>query len=153
MIGRMEGVAWRSYFSIFTEAFMNLDEIQNEDGRHYVRTWVVALDIILKWPEQRTLVWADKWLASMNDPNAMFFNGTPADYIIPLMIPERLRKRLPSYELEHVREQLLTAIQQYDSFCDRKPDFNWELARKRVEVVLAEYGETLPALQNESGNK
>ena len=89
----------------------------------------------------------------MNDPNAMFFNGTPADYIIPLMIPERLRKRLPSYELEHVREQLLTAIQQYDSFCDRQPDFNWELARQRVQAVLAEYGETLPVLHDEPGNK
>src|SRR5258708_16376850 len=123
---------------------MTVDAINNEEGRHYGRTWIVAFEVILDWPEHRTLEWADKWLHRLNEPDSLFYNNPPIYYIISLIIPDRLRQRLPSYEVEHLREQLLGAIQQNDSFCDRNPNFNWELARKRIEVILSEYDKYRP---------
>ena len=130
---------------------MNLQSIQNEEGRHYVRTWIKALNIILNWPESRVLKWAEKWLEGLNnvDSLSMFYNRTPAYYLTSLMISDRLRNRLPSYEVAHLREQLLTAIDQNKSFCDEDPAFDWNLVRERVLAVLADYGETLPVSEAE----
>jgi hypothetical protein len=35
---------------------MNTDEIKNEEGRHYLRTWIIALKAIRAGPRQSPLV-------------------------------------------------------------------------------------------------
>jgi len=123
---------------------MTLESVNNEDGRHYVRTWVIVLKIFLGWSEVRTLKWADKWLDGLNEANSLFYNGTPIFYITPLLIPDRLRRRLPRSELAHLNENLLLSIQLNNSFCDRDQGFDWESARTRVQTLLTGYGESLP---------
>jgi hypothetical protein len=124
--------------------FLNLDAINNEEGLHYVRTWAKSLNAILNWPEAQTFEWAEKWWDGLNDPDSFIFHEPPTYYILSLVIPEQLKQKFSSVELQLLRGRLLDSIQQKDSFCDRKPEFDWKLARQRIERVLAEYGEQLP---------
>lgn len=124
--------------------FMKLEDLKNDEATHYVKTWILAMRDILNWPESRTLEWSERWLCDLNDPDSMFYNRTPTYYLLPAIIPARLIKRLPSDQLPVLRQDILKTIEQGDTFCDRKPDFDWNLARQRIEALLAEYGESLP---------
>jgi hypothetical protein len=123
---------------------MNINEVTNETGQRYVRTWITAFNVFLSWQEETTLRWVDKWSKRINNPDDWLFHEPPIYYVVVSLVSDELKKRLPSYELQDLYRRMVTEIQNGDSFFDTKPDFNWKEARLKVEVLLAKYGEKLP---------
>jgi hypothetical protein len=117
---------------------MKIESIKNEEGRHYVQTWVKALHVMLAWPEERTLRWAEKWEKSLNSGQGGFFNDTPGVYLLSILVPESLKEGLSSDEAAHLEETALCLIERQDSFCYRKPNFNWNSAKQRLDTFFAE---------------
>src|SRR4051812_47119164 len=99
---------------------MKIGSINNEMGRHYVQTWIKAMQVFLGWSKQQTIHWAEKWKESLNDPDEMFYNETPTWYITTLLIPESIRTGLSGVDKILVRRILLGLIQNDDSFFDQK---------------------------------
>jgi len=116
---------------------MKLDNINNEEGRHYLQTWIKGLNVMLGWPEARTLKWSEKWAKGLNGSGTLFFHETPGWYILTLLIPQALRNGLSGAELATLKQSLLGVIEQNDSFCYRRPGFDWHSTKQRVEVFIA----------------
>ena len=120
---------------------MKVENINNEEGRHYLQTWIKALNLMLGWSESETIKWAEKWEEGLNDDTALFFNRTEGYYILNLLIPESLSQKLSSKERHALRETLLRVIEKDGSFCYRKLDFDWHAVKRRVDHLFAEVGQ------------
>lgn len=116
---------------------MKIADINNNEGRHYLRTWIKALGVMLGWPQRKTLEWAEQWKDDLNDYDSLFFNRTPGRYILDLIIPEPLKGTLCSGERIVLRHIVLRVIEWNDSSCYRKrPD--WSSIKRRVDKCLAD---------------
>jgi hypothetical protein len=113
---------------------MNIDSINNEEGRHYVQTWIKALEVLLNWSQEQTLEWAQKWQTGLNDRQPGFFNDTPGRYLLPLLIPPNIKEGLSGNEAAHLKEN-------QDSFCYRKSDFDWRLVKTKIAVFFGKLEE------------
>jgi|ERR1041385_952471 hypothetical protein len=125
---------------------MHPNELTSQVGRHYLEAWRKIVPTFLGWSDEKVLSWAEKWKDDMNDPGAGFYNRTPIEYVVPLFIPETLKARLSISEAYNLRHRIQGAVDSGDSFIARKPNFDCEAARERVEAILREYGATLPCL-------
>lgn len=137
---------------------METDDWQ-EDWHLFVRSrswWVIAMRELLGWGEERTLRWSEKWeeYVRQNPPSTTgaFLHEAPAYYILPLLMPRSLRRRIGRGEINmsSVDTDLQRAIENRQGLrCYSDPEYDWAAARSRVEAVLAGYGERLPGPEDE----
>jgi hypothetical protein len=120
---------------------MNIDSINNEEGRHYVQTWIKALEVLLNWSQEQTLEWAQKWQTGLNDRQPGFFNDTPGRYLLPLLIPPNIKEGLSGNEAAHLKDTILCIMENQDSFCYRKSDFDWRLVKTKIAVFFGKLEE------------
>lgn len=119
---------------------MKIEDVKSEEGRTYVRAWVKALDVLLGWSEEQTLAWAEKLRAHLDDENALLFHWGPHEYLVRLIIPEKLNEALDADEKFELRKLLLSIIERNGSFSCKKPNFNWHLAKRLIARVLKQVG-------------
>lgn len=115
---------------------MKIKGIKYKEGRTYARTWVNALNVLLGWPEERTLAWAEQYRTDLNDENNLFFHRTPSYYLIKLIVPETLKESLGARERLELRNLLLINIERDGIFCCDRPSFDWRLVKRRIARVL-----------------
>jgi hypothetical protein len=115
---------------------MKIKDIESENGRIYLQTWVNALNVLLGWSEERTLTWAKKFRTELNHEDDLLFHWGPSKYFIRLIIPEALNESLNSNETVELRKLLLDIIERNGQFSDQKPNFDWHLAKRLIERVL-----------------
>lgn len=117
----------------------------------YVRAWRNVLEDWLSWPQQRIAQWMNAFDADLEDRgSAWFYHETAMHYMVPLLIRDRLDERLRTQqrsperaiELHYFLEELEDAIGRGAIEWDE--NFDWKSAKKRVEEVLAKYGESFP---------
>jgi len=114
---------------------MKMESINNEEGRHYVTTWIKILHVFLGWPEEKAMKWAEPRLAHLNDPHSLLFIEPPTWYILHLLLPESLRA-LTGPDRQMLARFLLLAIGKKDTLCDARPAFDWKLAKRRAKTFL-----------------
>jgi hypothetical protein len=84
--------------------------------------------------------WEEELKAPESSTNSeMFFRETPIEYVRPLLLPPSLRSHPSRPEIESKLERAVNLDFPYNS-----EKLDWEGAHRRVEAVLAEYGESLP---------
>jgi hypothetical protein len=115
---------------------MEIKDIKCKAGRTYVQTWVNALNVLLGWSEKRTLAWAEKFRAMLNDENDLLFHWGPHEYFIRLIIPEELNETLDEDEKFELRKLLSDIIERNGFFSCQKPNFDWHLAKRLIARVL-----------------
>jgi hypothetical protein len=114
----------------------------------YLMVWSNILTVFLGWSNEELEKWSRKWDDGLNNATAefrgWFYHETAEHYVIPLLIPETLRRRLSAVERNVLVGRLQWAITQGDSRVEFAESYDWRAAKSRVEAVLIEYGETLP---------
>lgn len=125
---------------------------RNKEG--YLHDWVECLGALVGWPEDEVHRWSRKWeygLDGLDDGG--FYHEAPMYYVTPLLSPPALRTKVPCDGWRRLQERLFVAIGHPNSFppCgDELGDaetFDWQAAKRRVEAVLNEYGESLETIQ------
>ena len=116
----------------------------------YLRVWSNILAVFLGWPTEEIEKWSSKWEDGLNNATpefkGWFYHEAAEYYVIPLLIPDTLRRRLsqpPSTETGWP-ERLQWAITQGDSRIEFADGHDWHAAKARVDAVLLDYGESLP---------
>jgi hypothetical protein len=136
---------------------MNISSKNWNDFVEYREYWVRALHEILGWPKQRTLDWSKKWEELIKSGIAVgsFFHEEPSYYIIPLFTSKplgaRIREENRSFA-SRLMSRLQTAITPPEGPSSNDPLYDWSAAKQRVENVLADYGATLPRIDEEDSN-
>lgn len=115
---------------------VKLNDIKYEEGRLYLRAWIEALAVFLGWSKAKTLRWAEQWADALNREHDLLFHETPTGWIANLLIPRSIKVRLPGNQLVYVRQILCAVVHKEDSLCDVRPDFNWKLAKARVDEAM-----------------
>lgn len=123
------------------------DEPVPPEKEDYLRIWKKLCAYFFGWPEGPVLEWARRYEDGLNNVAPGFYNATPARYVAPLLVPERLRDKLRGFGLVVLQSRLQHAIEGgNDPFFDLDPDYDWSAARERVEAVLNAYGGSLTEL-------
>ena len=115
---------------------MRIDSVNNEEGRHYVQTWVAGLRALLGWSEAETMRWAKRWEKGLNGIEAGFYNETPGWYLSSLLISDSIKEGLTGTELTLLKETLMCIIEGQDSHCYGRSDFDWHMVKQRVAKFL-----------------
>jgi hypothetical protein len=107
----------------------------------YLKVWYNFLRFFLGWPTDQINRWAVKWEDGLNNKayGGLFYHDTALSYVVPLLIPDRLRERLGFGEFNRLCERLETAIVERNSEFVLASTYDWEAAKHRVESILAEY--------------
>jgi hypothetical protein len=77
----------------------------------YLDTWKRALAAILGWDDDRVVRWASQYAEGLKGEDPWFYRETSIFYIAPLLITERLRKRLKLKQLSKLERDLQMAIE------------------------------------------
>jgi ankyrin repeat protein len=125
---------------------MKIEDIQHQNGRHYLMTWIASFRVLLGWDERRTLAWAGKWRKELNHEagaSDWFYTDAPMDFVSDELMAW-LILRQPGMDRNEMRQKLSSALLNFQSLEGKA---NWDLfsARRRVENFLAEYEIRLPA--------
>jgi hypothetical protein len=113
--------------------------------------WKEMLGTILGWSERRVLEWARELEREMHeslaDPHSAIYCESLAYWVIPELIPKRLKSRLHAYDLNTLEGRIESAILAGNPEGDLRGDYDWNAARDRVEFILKEFGESLKDVQ------
>lgn len=123
---------------------------QNASHETVLRIWADFFRVFFGWPRGRVEKWAARYKARISDPQSLFFHETEIYYVAPLLIPPQLRKRLTgldgiSFAAEIERQILLDQKRTGRSLLE---DYDWQSAKRRVEDLLNQYGETLANIED-----
>ncbi len=115
------------------------------EASEYVCVWSRILGDWLRWPEQRIQRFIARWEEDLTAPDQMFFHDSPIEYVSDVLQPRSLRNRYVGpdddpVEVTHAIEHSVNQDYHYNS-----AQYDWAAARRRVEVVLARYGASLPS--------
>lgn len=119
----------------------------------FLKIWIHGFSILLGWPESRTLAWAEKWRYAFesNDEGRILFHENAEDLMIFELLPQTLKKRLRDKDAGLPRQWAL--VNQFgeairgdfrNTEVEYFTDQDWQLAKRRVQKLLAEFGESLP---------
>jgi hypothetical protein len=124
-------------------AVMDTPAAANPNMAYYLTTWNEMLGTLLGWSEQQVMQWARDTgkLDFMADPGDIFFHETPQYWVKYLLVPEELKRRLPSDEWIRIANRILAALEQGPY--EYPPGTDWRPFRKKVEHILNEYGASL----------
>ena len=123
---------------------MNENDITTEIGRSYFRFWRAGYQTLLSWSDDRVSQWVEQWRVRLNHEHDALFNDTPAYIMAPMLIPEELKRRLPSDEHLRLVKKIRDALNTPDGFPEQNADYDWREAAERVRTILREYGSGLP---------
>ncbi len=105
--------------------------------------------MFLGWPTEEIEKWASKWEDGLSNANTespgWFYHETAEYYVIPLLIPATLKRRLSAIDRNQLTARLQRAIAQGDSRVEFADGHDWNAAKARTEAVLQEFGESLPS--------
>lgn len=121
------------------------------NGQYVIRAWLHVLRDWLGWTDDRVQRWMQAWADELSGrTNGFFYHETAMYYMTGLLVRDRLWEQLPIPQIGphpiivlHRRlQQAIENLPNEVSFYDEA--FDWDAAKKRVEQVLAEFGESLP---------
>ena len=115
---------------------MKIKDVKSKQGRTYLRTWVNALKVLLGWSQERTLAWAEQFRTNLDNENDLLFHWSPSEYFIRLIIPEAMNETLNTEEKMELRKLLLGIIERQGEFSCKKPNFDWQLAKRLITQVV-----------------
>jgi hypothetical protein len=130
---------------------MDTSTAANPHMAYYLTTWKELLAALLGWSGDRVLEWARETgkLEFMADPDDMFFHETPEYWVKYLLVPEDLKRRLPSHEWIEIANRIWAVLDQEST--DFPPRKDWRMIRKKVERILAGYGTSLARVDGANG--
>jgi hypothetical protein len=113
----------------------------------YLNVWDNVLGTFLNLPKEEIDAWASKWDKGLDNAayGGLFYHDTSISYIIDLLIPSELLRRLEGNERSQLESRIERAIGLDDSALGLAQPHDWPAARRRVERILKEYGASLPA--------
>jgi hypothetical protein len=111
----------------------------------YLKVWHNILSTFLGWSAAQVDGWATKWQSGLDNTkySGLFYHEEASWYVVPLLIPEALRQRLPSSEHHKLMYKIEAAIVHGKSPIAFAENYDWKAARDRVEAILNEYGSSL----------
>jgi len=137
----------------------NISEESWNNFLRYRAFWVTALREFLGWPMERTVDWSSKWedFATESEGSAgELFHEEPSYYIIPLLISDEFSARIKEAGrsfASQLMSKLQSAIKPREGPSPYDPLYDWSAARRRVQDVLAEYGATLPHVDEKDNTR
>ena len=131
-------------------------EAPNGLDQGYIDIWRPILTGWLGWSEDRFTAWTESWDYAIRNVEAQrvwFYHEDELNYVLRLLVPDELAHRLVKQRTQRMYndlaqlmyEELQTAIAGrpvYESW--RTDAFDWEAAKRRVEIVLELYGASFP---------
>lgn len=126
-----------AYFKVVQEPF-------GDTAEAYLREWILILGNLLRWPEEKVVSWAEKYHSDdLKGKNGWFDHDFASHYVAHLLVPEEKLNRLIEVERSKFLGKIERAIRNFgQNLLD--PSYDWAEARKRVNAILKEIGETLP---------
>jgi hypothetical protein len=112
-----------------------------------LRIWTLVLNQLLGWSEERVRTWArERYEDALDDKDGGFFYHEDAYYyILPLLVPSRLRQDLNARDLSKLQhDKIKPAITHFGSYPLWLSPYDWDAARARINAILSEYGHRLP---------
>lgn len=108
----------------------------------YVAVWQRVLSRWLSWPEPRIERFIHRFRPFAEPETRM--DRTPVWFLTDVLEPPSLHQRYQGGDRIRIDLELEVAVLGEDFAAHLQPDFDWEAARTRVEVVLARYGASFP---------
>src|SRR5574341_329115 len=85
--------------------------LEDARRRRYLTIWKEVLGAFLGWSEARVISWAETvWGAWIGDLEDLFFEQPPVYWALPAIIPDSLKTRLTSDEMDELLGKLLIAL-------------------------------------------
>jgi hypothetical protein len=117
----------------------------------YLIYWKECLGIFLNWPQDQVEKLAKRWQKGLDGlDQGLFYHETAMYYITRFMIPDSITKRIDVKEYLSLNNRIWKSIAHPESYRhgnNREDVFDWKAAKKRVEEILNEYGDTLRNVQ------
>lgn len=113
----------------------------NPNATYYLQIWREMLSALLGWSDEQVMQWVreTKKLQYMADPEDIFFHETPQYWIIPVLVPDELRRRLSAADVRNVEVRILGAFNDSHHY-EFPPGTDWLPFREKIECILHEYG-------------
>lgn len=126
-----------AHFKVVQEPF-------GDTGQAYLKEWIVILNNLLGWSEEKTIAWAkEHHSVDLAGENVWFDHEFPCHYMTELVVPENKLISLAGLERVKLLEKIQVAICK-QSLSLLSPDYDWAAARRRVNEVLKEINTSLP---------
>lgn len=126
-----------AHFKVVQEPF-------GDTGQRYLKEWIVTLNNLLGWSEEKTISWAEKYhLGDLAGENEWFDHEHPCHYIMELLVPENKLMSLGGLEGKKFLEKIVVTIYAHNP-SPLSENYDWIAARKRVNDVLKEIDTSLP---------
>lgn len=119
-------------------------EVFGDTGQAYLEEWILILQNLLGWTEDRVIDWAYKHHADdLLGKNIMFNHELPCHYITDLLIPENKLILMSGLERSKILSKIEMAIY-YQNKGPLNSGYDWVSACQRVNDVLKEVDTSLP---------
>jgi hypothetical protein len=119
--------------------------VSDDNKQYYLDIWKEMLGALLGWSESQVLEWAEEtWGEFLDDPDDIFYHGTPQYWVRHLLIPDDLNARLSNPQRVDLQARILRVFQDEHQF-EFPLGTDWRPFRAKIERILGEYGARLPA--------
>jgi hypothetical protein len=120
-----------------------MEDFDLETYKHwYASAWKGVLSHLLHWEPAAI----DRWLASRTAilDYESTYHETPVYDVIPHVRPRALRDALDVAELHKLDFLIQKAFLDCQCVWPGEEGYNWAIAREKINIILAEYGHSLP---------
>lgn len=102
---------------------------------YYLWFWWKILEEILGWNKEDVISWARQYEDGLNGIDVWFYHEAPSYYVVPLFVPDELKKRLVGMELPTLYNCLAWIITSNEDYFK----FDFVTIKKEFKKVLTDY--------------
>jgi hypothetical protein len=137
----------RSYYCINEVKMNEFNVSRAREG--FLLAWVAAFQALLGWSKEMTLAWAKQWEDGLSGKEVWFYHDSPMLYVCYAILPNDFWLRHKDADRVHLEERLVRALEGEvkpgpDGYVQNYDNIKWQITRRKIESILAEYGEELP---------
>lgn len=110
--------------------------------QEFIAVWHRVLRDWLSWPESRIERFVSRFRPFVD--REMQTDRSPAFYLAHALLPPSLYRQFEGLKRVQIEKEIEAAVVQDDPGAHLQPTYDWEAARERVKVVLAQHGSALP---------
>ncbi len=125
-----------------------IEDISDLTSSKYVRFWTRSLSEFFGWSEHATCEWAERLRRQITHPDT-YRHAHPAHFVPHLLLPQEALVSGP-FKAAPICSDVERAIA---GSCNWASDnFDHRAAKKRVELLLSQYGMNMPEVDEQSGH-